>query len=243
VKLLFSSCGGGENEISCQETVRAGRSAGRWRGREALLAALAAGRTLVVDRYALSTRSGNPAQAGQPCAGAGREALLAALAAGRTLVVDRYALSGAAFTAAKRLPGLDLAWCQARAAGGCLPSPCSSGACPAQPLPCLIMHCRHGCWARVCGEFQVAGGGPGGPRSVLFSLRVRRAQVLCIVVTASASAMAGWCACGCGRSPGGLWCWRVACAWARRVPSRLPSMQLPLGVKRIKHTTDFSMSW
>ena len=41
-----------------------------------------------------------------------RAALLAALAAGRTLVVDRYALSGAAFTAAKRLPGLDLAWCQ-----------------------------------------------------------------------------------------------------------------------------------
>ena len=41
-----------------------------------------------------------------------RAALLAALAAGRTLVVDRYALSGAAFTAAKRLAGLDLAWCQ-----------------------------------------------------------------------------------------------------------------------------------
>lgn len=41
-----------------------------------------------------------------------RAALVAALAAGRTLVVDRYALSGAAFTAAKGLPGLDLAWCQ-----------------------------------------------------------------------------------------------------------------------------------
>ena len=41
-----------------------------------------------------------------------RAALLEALAAGRTLVVDRYAYSGAAFTAAKRLPGLDLSWCQ-----------------------------------------------------------------------------------------------------------------------------------
>ena len=57
----------------------------------------------------------------------GREALLAALAAGRTLVVDRYALSGAAFTAAKRLPGLDLAWCQARARPRC-----------AAPAPALL---------------------------------------------------------------------------------------------------------
>ena len=46
--------------------------------------------------------------------------LLEALAAGRTLVVDRYAYSGAAFTAAKRLRGLDLAWCQVRAT----PVPC-----------------------------------------------------------------------------------------------------------------------
>ncbi|KAK9826824.1 hypothetical protein WJX81_004382 [Elliptochloris bilobata] len=50
-----------------------------------------------------------------------RAALLAALAAGRTLVVDRYAYSGVAFTAAKRLPGLDLAWCQAPDRG--LPAP------------------------------------------------------------------------------------------------------------------------
>ena len=41
-----------------------------------------------------------------------RDAMLAALSAGRTLVVDRYAYSGAAFTAAKGVPGLDLAWCK-----------------------------------------------------------------------------------------------------------------------------------
>lgn len=38
--------------------------------------------------------------------------MLAALSAGKTLVVDRYAYSGAAFTAAKGIPGLDLAWCK-----------------------------------------------------------------------------------------------------------------------------------
>ncbi len=42
-----------------------------------------------------------------------REAMLAALSAGETLVVDRYAYSGAAFTAAKGIPGLDLQWCKA----------------------------------------------------------------------------------------------------------------------------------
>lgn len=36
--------------------------------------------------------------------------MLAALSAGQTLVVDRYAYSGAAFTAAKGIPGLDLEW-------------------------------------------------------------------------------------------------------------------------------------
>ena len=36
----------------------------------------------------------------------------AALAGGTTLVVDRYAYSGAAFTAAKNSPGLDIDWCQ-----------------------------------------------------------------------------------------------------------------------------------
>ena len=40
--------------------------------------------------------------------------MLAALSSGRTLVVDRYAYSGAAFTAAKGIPGLDLAWCKVR---------------------------------------------------------------------------------------------------------------------------------
>ena len=40
--------------------------------------------------------------------------MLAALSAGRTLVVDRYAYSGAAFTAAKGVPGLDLAWCKVK---------------------------------------------------------------------------------------------------------------------------------
>ena len=38
--------------------------------------------------------------------------MLAALSAGQTLVVDRYAYSGAAFTAAKSIPGLDLEWCK-----------------------------------------------------------------------------------------------------------------------------------
>jgi dTMP kinase len=38
--------------------------------------------------------------------------MLAALRQGRTLVVDRYAFSGAAFTAAKAIPGLDLDWCK-----------------------------------------------------------------------------------------------------------------------------------
>lgn len=38
--------------------------------------------------------------------------MLAAIEAGRTLVVDRYAFSGAAFTAAKKLSGLDLDWCK-----------------------------------------------------------------------------------------------------------------------------------
>ena len=38
--------------------------------------------------------------------------MLAALSAGQTLVVDRYAYSGAAFTAAKGIPGLDLEWCK-----------------------------------------------------------------------------------------------------------------------------------
>ena len=38
--------------------------------------------------------------------------MLAALSAGQTLVLDRYAYSGAAFTAAKGIPGLDLEWCK-----------------------------------------------------------------------------------------------------------------------------------
>ena len=50
-----------------------------------------------------------------------QDALLAKLAAGTTLVVDRYAYSGVAFTAAKNLPGKDIAWCKAPDAG--LPGP------------------------------------------------------------------------------------------------------------------------
>ena len=41
-----------------------------------------------------------------------RQRLLSTLAAGTTLVVDRYAFSGVAFTAAKGIPTLDLAWCK-----------------------------------------------------------------------------------------------------------------------------------
>lgn len=43
------------------------------------------------------------------------------LAAGVTLVVDRYSYSGVAFSAAKGLPGLDVAWCAAPEVG--LPKP------------------------------------------------------------------------------------------------------------------------
>lgn len=50
-----------------------------------------------------------------------RASLLAKLAAGTTLVVDRYAYSGVAFTAAKRVPGLDAAWAAAPDVG--LPAP------------------------------------------------------------------------------------------------------------------------
>ena len=39
-----------------------------------------------------------------------RDLLLSKLRGGTTLVVDRYAFSGAAFTAAKGLPGMDLDW-------------------------------------------------------------------------------------------------------------------------------------
>jgi hypothetical protein len=34
---------------------------------------------------------------------------------GTTIVVDRFAFSGAAFTAAKGVPGLDIDWCRVRA--------------------------------------------------------------------------------------------------------------------------------
>lgn len=39
-----------------------------------------------------------------------RQEMLRKLKQGVTLVVDRYAFSGAVFTAAKRIPGLDLQW-------------------------------------------------------------------------------------------------------------------------------------
>ena len=41
-----------------------------------------------------------------------KKAMEAALAEGITLVVDRYSYSGVAFTAAKKIPGLDLEWCK-----------------------------------------------------------------------------------------------------------------------------------
>ena len=51
----------------------------------------------------------------------GRRALSAALHSGADVVCDRYAYSGAAFSAAKGVPGMDLAWCRAADAG--LPAP------------------------------------------------------------------------------------------------------------------------
>jgi dTMP kinase len=50
-----------------------------------------------------------------------RAGLLGALAAGTTVIADRYAFSGVAFTAAKGVAGLDVAWAAAPDAG--LPSP------------------------------------------------------------------------------------------------------------------------
>ena len=38
--------------------------------------------------------------------------MLSKLQQGTTLVVDRYSFSGAVFTAAKKVPGLDLEWCK-----------------------------------------------------------------------------------------------------------------------------------
>ena len=40
--------------------------------------------------------------------------MLETLRQGTTLVVDRFAFSGAAFTAAKGVPGLNLDWCKVR---------------------------------------------------------------------------------------------------------------------------------
>eukprot|EP00884_Botryococcus_braunii_P015929 jgi/Botrbrau1/3019/Bobra.0070s0015.1 len=50
-----------------------------------------------------------------------KDLLLNTLRSGTTVVVDRYAYSGAAFTAAKEIPGLTLEWCQAPDKG--LPAP------------------------------------------------------------------------------------------------------------------------
>lgn len=50
-----------------------------------------------------------------------RQALLDKLNSGVTVICDRYAHSGVAFTAAKGIPGLDAAWCQAPDKG--LPAP------------------------------------------------------------------------------------------------------------------------
>ena len=54
--------------------------------------------------------------------------MVAALLQGRTLVVDRYAYSGAAFTAAKKVPGLDLEWCKVWRTTSC--------PCHAMPIGC-----------------------------------------------------------------------------------------------------------
>ena len=52
--------------------------------------------------------------------------MLEALKRGTTLVVDRFAPSGAAFTAAKGVPGLNLDWCKVRPC-----SPLDSAGCSA----------------------------------------------------------------------------------------------------------------
>lgn len=50
-----------------------------------------------------------------------RQEMLAKLRAGTTLVIDRYAFSGVAYSAAKNVPGLDIAWTKQADAG--LPAP------------------------------------------------------------------------------------------------------------------------
>lgn len=50
-----------------------------------------------------------------------RQALLSALLSGKTLVVDRYAYSGVAYSAAKGVEGMDIAWCKGPDVG--LPAP------------------------------------------------------------------------------------------------------------------------
>ena len=50
-----------------------------------------------------------------------RKLMLEKINSGVTLVIDRYGHSGTAFTAAKNVPGLDLAWCKSTDAG--LPAP------------------------------------------------------------------------------------------------------------------------
>jgi hypothetical protein len=64
-----------------------------------------------------------------------RDLLLNKLRSGTTLVVDRYAYSGAAFTAAKEIPGLTLEWCKVS-----LPVHASS--------LCVIQH-DIPCWSRL----------------------------------------------------------------------------------------------
>ena len=71
-----------------------------------------------------------------------RTALLSKLASGTTLVVDRYAYSGVAFTAAKRVPGLDAAWAaapdaeRARKAATTTPVAGTDRCCKASPFRC-----------------------------------------------------------------------------------------------------------
>ena len=216
----------------------------------------------------LPTRAPNLAQGPKPCACAGRAALLAAPAAGRTLVVlcraahqvggpctGRSALRRrAAGRRCWRRSRRGARWwstatrCQARHSPP--PSACPASTSPGarrararavqlRRLPCftLIMP-YHALPSRLLvpclsGEVQVMGGRPGEPRAALVSLHVRRAQQLCIVFNGKR---------GCGGRMACLCCGRVACAWAPWVPAlNLPSMQLPLGVKGVKHTTELNM--
>ncbi len=166
-------------------------------GRAALLAAPAAGRTLVVLCRAAH-------QVGGPCTG---RSALRRRAAGRRCW--RRSRRGARWwSTATR--------CQARRSPP--PSACPASTSPGarraharavqlRRLPCFtpIMY-YHALPSRLLvpcltGEVQVMGGRPGGPRAVLASLRVRRAQQLCIVFKCKRGCGGRICACAAGGWP------------------------------------------